>query len=376
MTMQSVNLLPALRELPGTAYDRRKSFREMMADLVDTDRAMYAAEFTASTSFGLWAIFDSVNVDDRLLEAYVTRWPEMSGNYSLYEKFQQLSESGESIDWLVSGLKGQLAEFNAVDMLEQNGFTNVNIAANANQPVWDIAAVSDAGEAVLLQVKTGLEGYAGSVIEAMENAPGVEFLVGTEIYDQIAESAPELLDRVTDVGADYILVEGIQDGLGTLSSNLGIDIPDSIGDIVPYAGAIIAGARLIYGALHTEQEFKAADRTTRNKIQVVQALTTMSRMGVGTVLATVGGMGGGAAGSFIPGVGNLIGGLVGTVAGAGMGMYLNRHLQPYMLNLALNITGLTNDDLFYFKNKPRIDEVAVNFRQTAGELSAALSSRG
>ena len=42
-----------------------------------------------------------------------------------------------------------------------------------------------------------------------------------------------------------------------------------------------------------------------------------------------------------------------------------------MLNLALNITGLTNDDLFYYKNKPRIDQVALNFRQTAGELASA-----
>ena len=75
----------------------------------------------------------------------------------------------------------------------------------------------------------------------------------------------------------------------------------------PYAGAIIAGARLIYGALKTEREFKAADRTTRNKIQVVQALPVMS---------------------------------------------LNWHLQPHMLTLTLNITGLTNDDLFYYKNKP------------------------
>ena len=374
MTMQSVNLLPALRELPGTAYDRRKSFREMMVDLVSTDRAMYAAEFTAATSFGLWAIFDDINVDDNLAQAYAAQYPGLAADHSLHEHWQEILERGPaSVEGFISGLKGKVAEFDAKDMLEQQGWTNVEIAPDPTQTVLDISAVNDVGEAVLFQVKTGLEGYAGSVIEAMENAPGVEFLVGTEIYDQIAESAPELLDRVTDIGADYILVEGIQDGLGTLSSNLGIDIPDSIGDIVPYAGAIIAGARLIYGALRTEQEFKAADRTTRNKIQVVQALTTMSRMGVGTVLATVGGMGGGAAGSFIPGVGNLIGGIVGSVAGAGMGIYLNRHLQPHMLNLALDIVGLTNDDLFYYKNKPRIDEVALNFRQTAGELPAALA---
>ena len=51
-------------------------------------------------------------------------------------------------------------------------------------------------------------------------------------------------------------------------------------------------------------------------------------------------------------------------------MYLNRHLQPHMLNLALDITGLTTDDLFYFKNKPHIDQVGLSFRQTAGALAA------
>ena len=51
-------------------------------------------------------------------------------------------------------------------------------------------------------------------------------------------------------------------------------------------------------------------------------------------------------------------------------MYLNRHLQPHMLNLALNITGLTNDDLFYYKNKPRIDGVALNISQQARALAA------
>ena len=52
-------------------------------------------------------------------------------------------------------------------------------------------------------------------------------------------------------------------------------------------------------------------------------------------------------------------------------MYLNKHLQPHMLDLALNITDLTHDDLFYYKNKPYIDEVAVTFQRTARELAAA-----
>ena len=42
-----------------------------------------------------------------------------------------------------------------------------------------------------------------------------------------------------------------------------------------------------------------------------------------------------------------------------------------MLDLALSITGLTLDDLFYYKNKSRIDDVAVRIHETANRLTAA-----
>ena len=371
MSMQSASLLPALRELPGDTYGRRKSLREILVDLAYTDRAMFAAEFASATSFGLWAIFDRINVDDAISQAYAAQYPGLAADHSLHEHWQQMMDNGaDSAIGFISGLKGKLAEFNAAELLEQNGYTSVAIAANPTQPIWDISAIAPHGENILPQVKTGGEGYGNSVMDAMGDAPGIDFMVSSEIYGRIAETAPDLLDRVTDNGADYFLVEGIKDGLNTLSGNLGIDIPDSVGDIIPYAGAIIAGARLIHSVLRTEKEFKAVDRTTRNKIQVVQTLTLMPRMGITTVLSTVGGMGGAAAGSAVPFVGNLIGGIVGTVAGASMGMYLNRHLQPHMLNLALDITGLTGDDLFYYKNKPRIDQAALRFRNTAAGLAA------
>jgi hypothetical protein len=198
------------------------------------------------------------------------------------------------------------------------------------------------------------------------------FALGTELHERVSENAPELADRIlVDIGPDYMLVAGMEDGLGTLSSNMGLDIPDGVVELVPYAGAVFAASRLLMSVLKAEKEFKAADRTTKNKIQVVQTLTLMSRMGITTVCAAGGGAAGGLAGSFLPGIGNLIGGISGSIAGAGIGMYLNSHLQPHMLNLALDITGLTNDDLFYYKNKPRIDTVVWSFQTTARELAAA-----
>ena len=384
--MQSTELLPALLELPIDESGRHKSFTDHITGIVNMDKAMFAAEFASTVSFGMWGVFSNVNVEDRLFEAYATRWPQMSSDQSLYEKWQELLDSGEGFrenEWFYSGLKGQLAEFEAQDWLEQNGYSSIEFPTEQDGDIdptnegWDINAIDPDGEQVFFQVKTGaidpetgIASYASDVIKEMDASPAFEFLVGSEIYGDIERLRPDLVDRLADIGPEHELVNGISDGLETLSSNMGIDIPDGIVEAVPYAGAIIAGARLIYSVIKTEKEFKAADRTTKNKIQVVQSLAVMSRYGVNTVLATLGGAGGMAAGSIIPGPGNLIGGIAGLIGGVGMGMYLNKHLQPHMLNLALNITGLTNDDLFYYKNKPRIDQVATSFQTKARVLAA------
>lgn len=318
---------------------------------------------------------ETPGIDDKLARAHKMAF----GNYegSLHEHWQEiLQRGGKAPDGFINTLKGKLAEINSEEVLEAKGYTNVTIFLNPTQPSWDGSAISPDGQEVLLQVKTGGASYAPAVTQTMQNPPTYMpdtniYELNTEIYDRIAEQSPELIDQIPDIGANYELVNGINDGLETLSANQGFDLPDSVGEIVPYVGAIIIGTRLIYDAIKTEKEFSTADRTTKNKMQVVQALTTMSRFGISTVLSTAGGFGGAAAGSFIPRVGNLAGGIGGTLIGAGMGMYLNKHLQPHMLNLALDITGLTHDDLFYYKNKPHIDNVALSFRQNAGLLTAA-----
>ena len=367
MTMQSSSLLPALRELPGGNDGTRQSFREIMTGLVSTDRAMYAAEFASGASFGLWAIFDDINVDDTLASAYEAQYRRLAEDHSLHEHWQEMMERGpESMEGFVNGLKGKVAEFDTKDLLKANGWTDVEIALDPTQPVWDISAIDPDGQAVLIQVKSVAEGSASEIQGLIEANSNIHYYVSTEVYDKIAGRAPDLVDRMADIGSTDELEGTTEEGLDLLTDNMGIDVPDGIVEIVPFAGAILSGARLIHSVIRTEREFQAVDRTARNKIQVVQTLTLMSRMGINTVLATVGGMGGTAVGSALPGIGNLVGGIGGTIAGAGMGMLLNKQLQPHMLDLALNITGLGHDDLFYYKNKVRIDEVALSFRETAG----------
>ena len=369
--MESINLLTELERLPvGHHSVGQCSHQEQMQALRDADPIQGAAEATAATSFAMWGLFDGVNVGDTLSSAYSEQYPGLAAEHSLYEHWLEVTDRGaDAADGFLSGLKGKVAEFNTVDLLESMGYSDVQIAGSATQPVWDITAVSSNGEEVLWQVKTGVLERAGDVQALMLDNPEVQFAVSTEIYGRIAEHSPDLMGQMLDIGSDFDLVVDISDGLDTLADNMGIDLPDGVGDLLPYAAAIMAGARLIYGALRTERQFKHLDRTERNKVQVIQALTAMSRIGVTVVLS----MAGAAAGSVVPLLGNVVGGVAGMVGGAAMGSYLNRYLQPHMLDLALDITGLTHDDLFYYKNKLMIDAAAYAYQANGGSLRSQLA---
>ena len=373
--MQSLDLLPALRELPTDGPEQQLSYREQIESLVATDPAIVAAEVASAVTIATGLLWSELDINDalhqKLQTAYKLAAPDKWASVSLHDAFADAQDSGtEAVRGFISNIKGKVAELEVKEYWESQGVT-VNFPDSQNYPGIDMMVILPDGTEFPIQVKTRAAEYAGEVQNAMLDNPGVDFAVSNEIYESIAARSPELIDQMVDIGSNAELTGEVSEGLDLLTDNLGIDIPDGVGEIIPYAGAIIAASRLIYSVVQTERQFKAVDRTTRNKIQVVQTLTLMSRMGVTTVLSTVGAMGGGAAGSVIPGMGNLVGGITGAVAGAGMGMYLNRHLQPHMLELALDITGLTNDDLFYYKNKPQIDQVALSFRQTAKALNAA-----
>ena len=90
----------------------------------------------------------------------------MAADRSLYEQWQTLADSGEGSgknEWFFNGLKGQLAELEAQERLEAQGFTNVELAPASNQEGWDISAIDADGRDVLIQVKTGTSYSASDV---------------------------------------------------------------------------------------------------------------------------------------------------------------------------------------------------------------------
>ena len=50
-------------------------------------------------------------------------------------------------------------------------------------------------------MKTGGSEYAHEVADAMAENPDVQFAVSSEIYERIADSTPEAVDRLMDMGA-------------------------------------------------------------------------------------------------------------------------------------------------------------------------------
>ena len=384
MGMKSIGLIPALGKLPGDDHKHRPSrenfedlhadnpgrvhcrlravpFRETIEYLRAGEPALAAGEAIAAASIALWGCWDQVNVPDSLIQAYEAQYPGLAAEHSLHEHWQAVQADGPDVArGFISGLKGKLAEIEAAKMLEQQGYSNVNIAPSPVQETWDISAVNEAGERVEFQVKTGEEGYAADVASEMAEVENVEFLLSSEIAARIIKDNPSYADRVTDIGSDYELVVDIQDGLETLAKNQGLDISDSIGEAIPDVGGVWVAGRLIHTVLKSEGEFKDADRSTKNRIHVVRTLTMMSRFGITTGLSSVGAVGGAWAG--------LPGAIVGAMAGLIWSMPLNKALRPRMLDLALNITQLSRDDLFYYKNKRRIDQAGLLFRERADEL--------
>ena len=159
MPLQSLSLLPELANLP-TIPDGPdgpiRSFQDQIAGLLSRDNILHAAEFTSAASTGLWNIFDDINVDDSLAAAYQAQYPGPAVDHSLHQHWLEMMDRGpESMDGFISGLKGKLAEFQAQDQLTDAGWTNLSIASDPTQAVWDISGINPDGVETLIQVKTG-----------------------------------------------------------------------------------------------------------------------------------------------------------------------------------------------------------------------------
>ena len=369
MSMQSLALLPELQSLPAAEDAVDLGFADTVTRLRGMDKDHFAIEIAEGVDESVDGLFNAVpNVPDELSEAHELLYPDST--LPLHEHYQEMVERGDrSVTGFVSNLKGKVAELEAEQLLEDrfSGY-DFNLAENLNQPGWDLRGIDSDGHEILVQVKMGGADYAYDVIDRMQDDPDTYFAVSQEIYQKVSESSPELSAQLIGLGESNLeLTQEVSEGLGILASNVGFDVPDGIGEMLPYAGEIILGIRFVMDIVSTERDFKDVQLADRSRVHALKALVLMSKFGVTTVLTTSGGAGGTAAGTMlipVPGIGSAVGGVVGSIAGAATAAFLNRRLQPRMMEVGMAVAGVDEDDMFYFRNKRVIDGIGESLAAT------------
>ena len=367
--MESLSLLPELQALPSIEGAGELAPAEMMSRVRAMDRDNFAIEVSIAVEEGLETLFDARNVNDDLAKAWGEVFPNAASDHeSIYDHYlAMLAKGEESVTSFINPLKGRLAEFKAEPVLTELfpdwSFTR---APSPTQQNWDWRGIGPEGQAMLVQVKTGAASYAGDVLERMEESPDIAFAVSSNLFALLTEKAPELSHRLINLDvSNHEFTTEARENLGTLARNMGIDVPDSIGEVLPYVGEVVLGVRLIHSIISTERTLQGEALSDRSRVHGVRTLALMSRFSVASVCGMAGAAGGGAAStSVLPGVGSLGGSLVGGIAGAGFAMVLNRKLRPHIEAVAVRLVGGDPDDLFYLMNKLAIDKIGESLAAT------------
>ncbi|MBJ8018705.1 DUF456 domain-containing protein [Bacillus cereus group sp. N34] len=362
--MESYKMLGSLKKIPKSESTSSDLSKEEMffhlETLKDRDVVLQAGIYSSIIGY---QILETRNVPDELFDAYASQYPNMSSNgVSLYEKYVEVYENGEgSISGLVNGVKGKQFEYYVQDLLPDR-YPNYDfiIAESANQPIWDIKGISQGnGEEMLIQVKMMAPAQANHLSNIMQANPNVYYATSSEIREKILAAKPELEEQFIPIDiSNYEFTQGVKDGLETLRENLGIDVPDEIFALAPYSTEIILGIRLLLDLASVKRDFEQVQITDKARLGAVKVLILFSRFGINAILGAVGS----SLGSMVtPGIGTA----VGVVGGVVVGSILNRKIAPYSLKIAYTLVGLDEEDVFYFKNIKKIDDLAIEYRNNS-----------
>lgn len=380
--MRSLDLLPQLQALPAAEESPDATFADMIRRIREMDRELFVTEIAIGTEATLEHIFEfqaasadvaveralSASADLSLYRAYNEAFP--SETRTLTEHYlAEVAEGTEHARGFVSNLKGKVAEIKAEEILPDYfpGY-QFHIASSPTQVGWDLQGFGpDGTQGALVQVKMGTRDYAPEMVKRMQDEPDVIFLPSLEMYDAVLRSSPELAEQMTDWGVSNLdLTAEITDTLDVLSGIAGFSAPVAIGEMLPYAAEIVLGIKLIYDMVSTERDFKAVNLTDRSRVHALKALVLMARFGVSSVCVTAGGAAGGAGGSMaLPGIGSVAGAIAGGVGGAAFAAVLNRRLRNRMLDLAMYLSRIDDDEFFYFRNKVAVDEIGRSMSATS-----------
>lgn len=356
---------------------------DWQAALLHIDSQRFGFEVSQALEDVAEVLFDWRNVDDATREQMMLAWKdafrEKATEMDLHDAFQAAAAKGpENALGFLNALKGKMAEYEINDRLGEF-FPNetgleFQISASPIQEVFDHFAVTQGNVEILVQTKMKVAAAAGDVIDRMESAPEVFFAVSTELFDKLTSQRPDLVEHLLDSGIENAsFTANARENLELLAGNEGLDVPDSLGELLPYLTEVVLTIRLIVDTVKVEKDLARFSRGTKSRMQALRALLLLQRFGVSVLLVGGGGAAGGAAGtaigSVVPGLGNAAGAAAGSVAGSVAGAVLagqvNKLVKPHVLEFALQVTGVGRDDLFYFQNKRLIDDLGWRLRETS-----------
>ncbi len=357
--MESISYLDNLEKISINADYENIVITDYFEHLCTQNSSDYIIEASFGVQHGLIALFDARNVPDDLENAFRASFTKTEG--SLYDHYLEMLERGESsVVGFISSLKGKYFELQLPDILEKeySGY-NFEIPSNPTQPIWDIIGKNGEGDEILVQAKMWVGENASTLKNIMESQPGVLYATNREIREKIIEQAPELAEQfVPDI--DFSVnefTEEVGDKLEVLAENCGIDVPDELGDILPYVKEVVLGIRLLIDIVNVQRDFSRLKMDNKAKLAAFKVLVLFSKFGVTAVLSTVGTALGAIAGGA---VGGAAGGICGTVS-AGL---INKEIQPYIKEIVPKLLCIDQDDMVYYSNKKRIDGLAYQYTRT------------
>lgn len=357
--MESMSLLPELESIHAEALSESVSSSFLLSRLADMEKDDCAIEYSIGIEKTLLGLFDGQEVPGNLAEEYGKASEQ--GDLNLFQKYSESIGSGEeSALSLVSALKGRLAELRCCDLLERHfpGY-RFELSSDSEQSLLNIRGAADEGALdILVQVKAETGMCSDMAIGSPGDSQDSVFKLSRDMFNQIRDAHPDLAGPLYDMQIqDLVITQDVHEALESLAENMGIDLPDEIGDMIPYAGEITLGIKLVYDMIAVNRDFNDIHVDDRKKISILKALGLLSRYFVSSgcgVLTT-------AAGSvMLPGIGSILGSL----AGIRLSKTLNDRLKPHVLEIALGVCELSTDDLFYFKNKTVIDELGSSLAST------------
>jgi hypothetical protein len=189
------------------------------------------------------------------------------------------------------------------------------------------------------------------------------------VSEKVNEAMRPIFENVTDymelfvdvVEQSFIFLTGTMDELESFMEQWGIEIPEGL-DFIPGASELILGVRLLLDIRRVNDEFIGIFPDRKVNIAAAKALVIMSKFGVSLTLVSIGTAAGGAGGGMLGGVGAIIGAPLGAITGGVTAGYINKKIAPYAQELSYKLLKLEKEDLFYYKNKARIDEIGHRLR--------------